>query len=427
MASERSTVVTIRELGSLGDGLSAGDGKPLVVPYVLPGEVVAVEVTGARRGTRQARLKAVIEASSHRVEPSCRYFGTCGGCSLQHADREFYGRWKRSRLVTALARRGLADVKILPLHDAAPGRRRRTEMVAIMTARRDFRFGFHRRASHQLVDIEACPLLLPVLADAATRLRPILASWLAPGEAMSVAMTATENGIDLLLTLPRAPDLAGHEALAAMAQALDLARLSIKLPGAGEAELAILRRPPEIDFSGIGVVPPPGGFLQADAPAEAAMVAAMAPLIEAKPRILDLYCGCGTFSLPAARTAAVHAVDGAADHIAALSAAARKARLDRLTTAVRDLQRRPFQPSELAGYDVVIMDPPRAGAAAQSAALAQSDVQTVIAVSCNPATFARDARTLVDGGLALRWALPIDQFLWSPHLEVLALFERPTA
>ena len=133
----------------------------------------------------------------------------------------------------------------------------------------------------------------------------MLASWLAPGDALSVAMTATENGVDLVLTLPRAPDLAGHEALAAMAQALDLARLSIKLPGAGEAELVVLRRPPEIDFSGFRVVPPPGAFLQADAAAEAAMVAAMAPLLEAKARILDLYCGCGTFSLPAARTAAV--------------------------------------------------------------------------------------------------------------------------
>lgn len=426
MTAERTIEVTIEALGGLGDGLcSQGDAK-LVVPYVLPGEVVAAQVTGSRRGMQQARLKAVIEASPHRIEPACRYFGKCGGCSLQHADREFYRQWKRSRLVTALSRRGFRDVEILPLHDGAPGRRRRAEMLASMTGRGDLRFGFRRRASHEVIDIRACPLLKPVLVDAAVRLRPMLAGWLAPREALSVAMTATESGVDMLLTLPWVPDLAGREALVGMAEALDLARLAIVLPGESVAEMVAVRRPPEIDFSGIRVVPPPGAFLQADAAAEAAMVSAMAPLLADKARVLDLYCGCGTFSLAAAQTTKVHAVDGAVDQIAALDAAARHARLDRLTTAVRDLERRPFQSSELTGFDAVILDPPRAGAAAQSAALAQSEVQTVIAVSCNPATFARDARTLVDGGFALRWALPIDQFLWSPHLEVLALFERPS-
>jgi len=424
VTTERSIVVTVDALGGLGDGVGTHDGAKLIVPYVLPGEVVAAQMTGSRRGVQRSRLKSVIEASRHRVEPACRYFGKCGGCSLQHADRDFYRQWKRSRLETALSRQGFRDVEILPLHDGAPGRRRRTEMLATMTTGGDLRFGFRRRASHQVIDIAACPLLKPVLADTATRLRPMLVDMLRPREDLSVAMTATEGGVDMVLSLPRIPDLAGREALAGIAEALDLARLAIMLPKQAEAELVAARRPPEIDFAGIRVVPPSGAFLQADAAAEAAMMVAMSPLLTDKARVLDLYCGCGTFSLAAARTAAVHAVDSAPDQIAALETAARRAGLDRLTTAVRDLERRPFQVAELAGFDAVIMDPPRAGAAAQSAVLAQSDVQTVIAVSCNPATFARDARTLVDGGYVLRWALPIDQFLWSPHLEVLAQFER---
>ena len=192
-----------------------------------------------------------------------------------------------------------------------------------------------------------------------------------------------------------------------------------------QVEPVVVRRPPTVDFSGVAVVPPPGAFLQADAGAEAAIVAAMAPLLRDKAKVLDLYCGCGTFSLPAARHAQVHAVDGDTELVAALQTAARGAGLTRLSSAVRDLQRRPFQAHELSDFDTVIFDPPRAGAAEQSAALAQSNVQSVIAVSCNPATFARDARLLVDGGFDLRWLRPIDQFLWSPHLEVLAHFERP--
>jgi 23S rRNA (uracil1939-C5)-methyltransferase len=285
--------------------------------------------------------------------------------------------------------------------------------------------GFHARARHRVVDLLQCLILLPQLAALLLPLRQALGRVLADGRSADLLLAWTDAGADLLMISTTAPDLAGRQALAAFAEAGDLARVSWSPPD-GEAEPVALRRAPTLRFAGVPVRLPPGPFLQPSAEGEAALVAAVAEATSGARRVADLYAGCGTFTLPlAAAGRRVHAVDGAGPAIEALTAAARAGGLGSAVTAERrDLDRRPLLGPELQRYEAVVFDQPRAGAKAQAALLAHSTVPRVVAVSCNPTTFARDARILVDGGYRLDWVQPVDQFPWTGHLELVAAFAR---
>ncbi len=402
-------------------------GRPVYLFDALPGELVEAEPLATEGQGLRARRTRLLEAAPERQEAPCSHFGTCGGCDLQQLRDDAYRSWKRALLVTALQRRGFeaAEELVAPLLATPPGRRRRVTW-SLQRRGRTLLLGFRERASHRLVDQTTCRQLLPELNALAAALRALLAPLLPEWAEATAAATATETGLDLLLTLPAAPDLAMREALAGFAEVQDLARLSLAHPEA-ELEPLAARRAPLVRFAGIAVVPPPRGFLQPSKEGEAALTAAV---LEALPveagNLADLYAGCGTFTLPLiARGQRVLAIEGEAAPLAALEQAARSAgHGTALTTERRDLERRPPEPALLAGLDALVFDPPRAGASALADALSDVGPPVVCAVSCNPQSFARDARTLVEGGYDLEWVRPIDQFPWTHHLELVARFSR---
>lgn len=419
----RLAEVTIAEIGGRGDGIARLDGRPLYVPFTLPGDRVSVRIEGVRGDGLVGQAVAMLAAGPGRVEPPCPHFGRCGGCALQHLEDGLYAGWKAAQVVQALARRGLREVPLRPLIRIPSGTRRRASLVA-ERAGNAVRLGFHERLSHRVVDATVCLVLTPGLAALLPPLRAALLPLLAERERAQLTLTEADRGIDLLVGTARPPGLAAHEALAALAEATHLARLAWRGP-AGPPEPIALRRPVEMRFGGVAVDLPAGAFLQPSAAGEAALTAMVTAALAPCREVADLYAGCGTFSFPLARTARVHAVEGDGAAIGALAAAAGRAGLgQRVSAATRDLADNPLEPAELARFDGVVFDPPRAGARAQAEMLAASRVGRVVAVSCDPATFARDARLLVDGGYRLESVTPIDQFIWSPHLELVAVFRR---
>jgi 23S rRNA (uracil1939-C5)-methyltransferase len=405
----------ILRLGHRGDGVAAG---PVYAPLTLPGETVEGEVTGERMAA-----PAILTASPHRVSPPCRHFGDCGGCLLQHASGAFLAGWKRERVAEALAAAGVMAGEIRPTVSSPPGARRRAVFSARRT-KKTAQIGFHARAEHRIAPIAECPLIAPALLAALEPLRALTSLTASRKGEVKIAATVTETGLDIDLrdAKPVEPaDRAAHLArLVALAAEADFARLSV------DGEIVAERRPPTLRMGRARVVPPPGAFLQATADGEAALVAAVREAVGDAGRVADLFAGCGTFALPLAETAEVWAVEGDAAMLAALDAGWRGAAgaLKRIRSEIRDLFRRPLEPLELRKTDALVFDPPRAGAAAQCERLAAAEIPRLAAVSCEPATFARDARTLTDGGYSLDWVQPVDQFLWSPHVELAAQFTR---
>jgi len=423
----RQLEVTVGSLGAQGDGVVALPEGPLFLPQALPGERVLARLAGNVEGGLRGEVLELRSASQARVEPPCPHFGPCGGCALQHLAATEYRSWKRGLLVEALQRRGFAEAEALvrPLLALPPGTRRRAVFAAERRGRR-LALGFHRRASAVVEELSTCLLLDPRLVALLPPLRENLAAVVPEGPPRDLTLTLTDSGVDLLLALPAEPSLAVREALAQLAAALDLARVSLAVDG-GEPLLLAERRRPVVRLGGVAVSPPPGGFLQPTPEGERALTELVLAAVPADAAtVADLFSGCGTFSFPlAARGQRVHAVEGDAAALAALQRAARLATLPGAVSAeLRDLSRRPVTAAELSGGDVAVFDPPRAGARAQAAELAASDLATLVAVSCNPATFARDARSLVDGGYRLTEATPLDQFPWSAQLELVARFDR---
>jgi 23S rRNA (uracil1939-C5)-methyltransferase len=403
-----SETVEIVRLGHAGDGVAA-DGT--FVPGTVPGDVVRVERDGAR-----ARLVELIRPGAARAQPACAHFGACGGCALQHVEHETYLAWKRDGVVAALASRGFADVAVDPIVAVPPGTRRRASFKALRRGD-TMLLGFYERDSHTIVDIGACPVLVRPLERLLPRLRLELACLLRNGESAELHITALGNAVDVALKLKRPRDAGLLMDLASLTAALNLTRLT------WNGELVAQNEPPILSIGRFRVALPPEAFLQPTAEGEGILQSLVAEGIGTAKRVADLFAGVGTFALALAEGRDVHAVDSDAAMIEALGAAARQGRA-RVTTEARDLFRRPLLPVELKRFEAVVIDPPRPGAKAQAEALAQSSLPRVIYVSCNPASFARDARVLADGGYRLGRVQPIDQFVWSPHTELVGIFER---
>lgn len=405
--------LVIDRLGAQGDGIAAGERGPVYVPFALPGEVVNAAVE-KERGT----LLAVLEPSPARVEPPCRHFGECGGCTLQHLRDDEYRAFKRDRVVQAL-RRERIDTAVGDLIPCSRASRRRVTLSGRRTLA-SMLLGYNRMQSHEIIDIAQCPIAVPEIVAALPKLRALASTVNEGSKPFHVTVTATESGLDVAFAdVGKLSDdrrrAASHEATTA-----GLARLAV------DGETVIEPRRPVVDFGGSKVTPPAGGFLQAVAGAEAAMAdLVLAHLARAK-RVADLFAGAGAFALRLARTAEVRAVESDAAALAALDRGFRFASgLKRIATERRDLFRRPLTAKELTEFDGVVFDPPRAGAEDQSRQLAKSDVPLVAAVSCNPQTLARDLRILIDGGYRIASVTPVDQFLWSGHVEAVALLEKP--
>ncbi len=403
--------VRVDRLNRAGEGVAPK--ARLTIPLALPGEVVSGGL--AEDGILIPR--AILEPSPDRVTPTCRHFGSCGGCALQHASNGFLARWKRETVETALSRRGLTAT-FLPVA-TSPARSRRRATFAGRPTRKTIQVGFHARRSENVVDITECPLIRPELLAAKPVLAEATALGAGRGGAVRLALTLSETGLDLDVSEAKPLEGAGLAAAARIAEAGDLARLS------WNGEVVASRRAPWQSFGRARVTPPPGGFLQATAEGQATLTEAVRAATAGARRIADLFSGCGTFALPLAAEAEVHAVEG---HAAALDALDKGWRatpgLARVTTERRDLFRRPLLASELGRFDAVVLDPPRAGAEAQVRELAASAVPMIAMVSCDPITFARDMALLAEGGYRLEWVQVVDQFRWSGHVEIAALIQR---
>jgi 23S rRNA (uracil1939-C5)-methyltransferase len=412
-AGER--ILDMADLGARGDGIARPDGERggVFVPFALPGEQVRAAVDGNR-----GRLVEILRAAPERIDPVCPHFTRCGGCAVQHLAGEPYRDWKRGLVVAALAHRGI-DAAADPLVDAhGAGRRRATLHVTFDKG--VARAGYMAPRSHALVDLDACPILAPGLAAAPAIARALAAPFAKRGKPLDIRLTATQTGIDADIGRAGALALDTRLDLPEIAERLDLARIT-----AG-GDLVLERRIPTIAAGSATIALPPGAFLQATAAGETALAALVEDHVGAAASIADLFCGIGPFALRLARTAAILAADSDAAAIAALDAAARHAQGLKPVRAVRrDLFRDPLVASQLREFAAVVFDPPRAGAEAQARELALSAVPVIVAVSCDPASFARDAEILIAGGYRLDRVTPVDQFRYSPHVELVARFERP--
>ncbi len=414
----RTATLEIARMGQRGEGVADG---PIYVPDALPGERVVAMIDG----DRATRLD-ILAASPDRIAPICPYFGTCGGCAVQSWASSPYATWKRELVATALSMAHVA-ASVSPLVAAhGEGRRRatfhaRANSGANVLAERPPAVGYMRARAHDIVAIAACPILAPDLAGALPAARAVAGALRGTGKPLDILVTATDGGLDVDVRGCGPLEGAATAAAVGVATTQDLARLS------NHGEVLIERRPATLTMGRATVAIPAKSFLQATALGEALLAAAVTAGVGRARRVLDLFAGVGTFALRLAETATVHAVDGDRPALAALARAAGAARgvLHPVTTEARDLFQRPVPPVDLERYDAVVFDPPRAGAPAQASELAAASVPTVVAVSCNPASFARDAATLVAGGYRLESVTPVDQFLYAAHVELVAVFRRP--
>jgi 23S rRNA (uracil1939-C5)-methyltransferase len=413
--------LSVEGLGAQGDGIAERDGEPVFLPFTVPGDRVRARLGARRGGGREGRVVEWLDAGKGRAEPPCAHFGRCGGCAMQHLAPASYRAVKLGALSTALQRVGIDPDLVQPLRLVSPERRRaRLGMRRPGDPRSPTLIGFRERFRHDLVDLAECPVLEPGLLGLVPELRLAAGNLLPPGGAAEAMLTRTDSGLDMLLEVAERPALAALEALAGLAERCDLARIVWR--SSAKEMLVVERRPVRVVLSGVAVPYPPGAFLQASEAAETILVEEVLAGIEPLRPVLDLYAGIGTFTFALAARGPVHAVEGDERAVTALARAA--ARQRGITVERRDLTRDPLPPEALSIYAGAMFDPPRTGAARQAAALAASALALVVAVSCNPATFARDAAQLIAGGFRLERVVPVDQFVWTPHLELVALFRR---
>lgn len=404
--------LVVGEIGARGDALAAGPDGPIYLAYALPGETVRARVAGDR-----GDVLAVLTPSGERVAPRCEHFGRCGGCQLQHWDEAPYLAWKHEQVVCALSRRGIGG-PVEPIVKAwGAGRRRAT-----LHAARGGRFGFIARGGAQIVAVKDCPVLSPPLMAALPGLKRLAAAFAPARGEINIQVLATEAGVDVNIKgagKAASFDAARFAETAALIEAEGFARLSF------DGEAFITRRAPELTMGRARVAPPPGAFLQPTAEGEEALARLTLEALAGCERVADLFSGIGTFALRLAEQAETFAVEGDEAMLVALKQAADRAGvLKGVSVLRRDLLRNPLSALEMKRFDGVAFDPPRSGARLQAEQIAKSKARKVAAISCDPATFARDAKVLLDAGFELSRITPVDQFRWSPHVEIVGAFER---
>jgi 23S rRNA (uracil1939-C5)-methyltransferase len=403
------TQIEINRLGHQGDGIADG---PIYAAKTLPGELVEGDVEGNRIAAPR-----ILKASPDRVSAPCAHFKSCGGCALQHASDEFVSNWKAEIIRTALSHQGIeADVSEVL---TSPAQSRRRAVFSGRRTKKDVLVGLHGRASGTLIPIPECLLMTPAIIAALPALEDLVRAGGSRRGEMPMTVTDTEAGLDVSVVEAKPLTMEIRAELARVASAHKLVRLSWN----GEEVLHETR--PFLLLGRAKLVPPAGAFLQATKHGEATLVSLMSEAVSGASRVVDLFAGCGTFALPLAETCEVHAAESEPEMLESLSAAWRGTPgLKAVTTEKRDLFRQPLLPDELARFDAAIIDPPRAGALAQTGELAASKIGVVGFVSCNPITFARDAKILLESGFTMDWLKVVDQFRWSPHIEIAARFSR---
>ena len=409
--------LVIDHVGHFGDGVALADGQNVYVPYTLGGETVEVAAVPGHHPDRR-RLLQVERASPERVTPFCQHFGICGGCAIQHWETERYRAWKRDLVVETLAHAKIA-CEVDPLIDAHGLGRRRITLHARMGTHDVLKVGFAAVSSHDIIPIDRCPILDPGLSGALDAAWAIVEPLISTGKPLDIQITATDSGLDVDVRGSGPLPATMIATLSRVAEQHRLARLT------RHGELVLMRTPPTIAIGSAQVTLPPGSFLQATVAGEEALAALVSGHCTRARHIVDLFCGVGPFALRLAAKSRISAFDSDAGAITALQKAATSTSgLKPVKAEARDLFRRPLMPQELRDYDTVVFDPPRQGAQAQVQQLAASKIPVVVAVSCNVATFVRDARILIDGGYKIEGVTPVDQFRHTPHVELVARFTR---
>ena len=407
----------IDHVGHLGDGVALAEGHSLFVPYTLGGETVEVAAAPGHHPDRR-QLVRIEHASTERVEPFCQHFGICGGCTIQHWEASHYRAWKRDLVVATLAQAKIA-CEVFPLLDAHGNGRRRITLHGRRGTHDVLKVGFTAAHSHDVVPVDRCPILDPGLDGALAAAWALTEPLIGIGKPLDIQITATDGGLDVDIRGSGPLPAAAIAALSQLAAKHGLARLT------RHGELVLMRNAPVVAIGKARVTLPPGSFLQATGAGEEALAALVLKHCGPARHIADLFCGVGPFALRLAAKSRIAAFDSDAGAIMALQkAAAATPGLKPVKAETRDLFRRPLVPEELRQFDAVVFDPPRQGAQAQVERLAASKVPVVVAVSCNVATFARDARILIDGGYEIEGVTPVDQFRHTPHVELVARFAR---
>jgi 23S rRNA (uracil1939-C5)-methyltransferase len=409
--------LVIDHVGHRGDGVALDDGQTVYVPYTLGGETVEVAPVPGHHPDRR-RLLAVEHASEARIAPFCPHFTVCGGCAIQHWEVERYRAWKREIVVETLAQLKI-DCEVAPLIDAHGLGRRRITLHARMGTHDVLKVGFAAANSHDIIPVDRCPILGPGLRGALDAAWALAEPLISIGKPLDIQITAADNGLDVDVRGSGPLQAKMIATLSRLAEQHHLARLT------RHGELVLMRTPPVVTIGSARVTLPPGSFLQATTAGEEALAAQVAGHCQRAKHIADLFCGVGPFALRLAPKSRISAFDSDAGAVSALQKAAMATSgLKPVKTEARDLFRRPLMPQELRDFDAVVFDPPRQGAQAQAQQLAASKVPVVVAVSCNVATFARDARILIDGGYRIEGVTPVDQFRHTPHVELVAQFTR---
>ncbi|WND01938.1 23S rRNA (uracil(1939)-C(5))-methyltransferase RlmD [Temperatibacter marinus] len=414
--------VLIEEIGAQGDGVGYIGEKAVYAPMTMPGDEILVEIIKEQKSSYATNLLRIEKNSAQRVDPLCQHFGKCGGCQLQMLPNDQYKKWIKKRITSALDHHELStecvsEPLISPLHS-----RRRVALKVLKTGK-SLKLGFNRQGSAQLVDLQECPVTEKTITALFSPLKELLNGVLKNRDSGNVHITLAHSGLDLLIDVPHELTLTDREALSDFAHKYDVA--AIHWMDRDFMDPVLIRREPVMLFGDKLSELPPAAFIQATQAGEKSLIDEMAKAVRGHKRMADLFSGIGTFSLPLASEMQVLAVEGSKAATDALQNAVNSATgLKKILVRHRDLYRRPLTFKELEAFDAVVFDPPRAGAREQVIELAQSNVQTIVGVSCNPNTFGRDARLLVDGGYTLEKVVPVDQFLFSPHLEVVGIFRR---
>lgn len=410
-------------MGGLGDGIGEYEGCAVYVPFTVVGDEITAEIVTQRKDEIRARLIELRKAGLGRVAPACVHFGICGGCSLQHLAADDYAAFKRGILAQILRRLGCEDA-LQEMVLVGAGARRRVE-VKIAMEKGVVKLGFHENRSHALVDVIACPVTRGEIIALFAPLRELIAGFKKPGQVKSIQLTQVEKGFDLLLVTASRLPAEDRTRLSAFAEKHHIIRIAEQV---AEGDVQVIYRKGYVtaSFADTEVELPAPAFLQATEEGQAGITDFILREMQGRKRVLDLYCGCGTYSFPLQQSGSrVSAYEGSYEMVTAMQNAIRRHGLEEaMQVSQRDLFKNPVKAEEMRGFDGVVINPPRNGAESQAKQLAKSAVPKIVMISCNPATFERDAKHLLAGDYKLTSALPIDQFYWSAHLELVAAFER---
>lgn len=417
--------LVISHLGGMGDGVAHVEGMPVFVPFTAPGDRVRVRVESVTGDHIRASLQAVLQVGMGRQPAECPHFGVCGGCSLQHLTPQFYLAFKRDRLLQAVAQAGYTDAQVAPVVEVGAHSRRRVEFK-VQVHKGTVALGYYAARSRDFVAVETCPVAEPAIMALFPPLKACFAAMKKPGCLQSVSLTVLDEGVSIVLQTARPLTAQDERVLQAFGEA-DHAVLSVAVSGNAGIRILFRRKALEIRLGGITMELPPQVFLQATRKGQEALTDTVLRYTEGYPRVADIYSGCGTYTFPlAAAEHSVAAYEGAEDMVLAMhNAALRHDMDDRITASRRDIFARPLKARELERFDAVVINPPRNGAGTQAIELAHSRIPRIVMISCNPATFARDAAILREGGYRLDIAIPVDQFYWNSHLELAAVFSKP--